>query len=181
MSDDAKKTEEGVNEAVKAMGKDVKSDVPVGLMTIPKGASAHAIARRTTGDIIQNELEFHCMSCGWNKTLHFDADELEAIGSIRDYTGPCPGCDMMTLVPKEAFWGKDFPSMNESSIKQKKEDAKVKAEAFVDALTDKVGPMIAGSMPKPSGDAAPADAPDAPAAPDADLPDEVDLTKLKPR
>lgn len=182
MSDEKK---EGQNEAVKAMGDAFKPDVPAGLATIPKGVSAHAIARRTIGEIVKNECEFVCMSCGWNKTLKFDEEEMAVLdNNVREYTGPCPGtlqdgsrCNMMTLVPKDAFWGKDFPSMADSAMKQKRDEAKVQADAMVDAVVEKVGPMIGGAMsvPKPKTDDAPS------SVNREDLPAEPDLSKLTPR
>lgn len=158
MSDETKDEKQTVNEVVKAMGDQVKSDVPVGLATIPKGMSAAALARRTAGEIVQNEMEFHCMSCGWSKSLQFDKDEMEALdNNIREYTGPCPGvladgsvCGMMTLTPKDVLWGNDFPSMSTLAQKNKRAEARVNAEEFVGVVVEKVGDMMGGGIQKPT-------------------------------
>lgn len=178
MSDESEEKPQEINEVVKAMGDQVKPDVPTGLATIPKGMSAQALARRTAGEIVQNELEFHCGSCGWNKSLHFDNDELEAMkaagDTIRDYTGPCPKCGNMTLTPKDAYWGRDFPSMSELAQKNKRQEARVQAEEFVEVVAEKVGDMMGGSIPKPKVDESPKTA-------EAEVVDEIDVTKLTPR
>ncbi len=175
-----RRTENGaVNEHVEEMGNEMKSDVPAGLAVIPKGANVSALARRTTGEILQNEMEYHCMACGWNKSLQFEPDELEAIGgNVRDYTGPCPGCGSMTLQPKDAFWGKDFPSMSALAQQAKRADARVQAEEFVDALSEKAASVMGVTIPKPTI-SDPAEA--APPGGKEDLPAEVDITKLTPR
>jgi hypothetical protein len=178
MSEDTKGNEVVDNEVVKAMGKDLKPDVPAGLAVVPKGTNMHALARRTTGEIVQNELEFHCGACGWNKSLHFEPDEMAALDNdIRGYTGPCPGCQCMTLTPKDAYWGGDFPSMSALAQKNKRAEARVQAEEFVDVVAEKVGDMMTGGIPKPTiEDPAPGAGP-----PDkADLP-EIDISKLTPR
>jgi hypothetical protein len=179
MSDEKSKT----NETVAAMGNKVLSDVPTGLAVVPKGANVAALARRMAGELVQNEMEFHCIACGWNKSLHFDPDEIEALGgNIRDYTGPCPGCSGQTLTPKDAFWGKDFPSMSALAAKNKRAEARVQAEEFVDVVAEKVGNMIPG-MGIPSPTIEDPEAPGAGAGPvdKSDLPDEIDLSKLTPR
>lgn len=174
MSDD--KNGEGTNETVKAMGDQLKPDVPTGLAVVPKGTSAHGLARRIGGEIVQNEMEFHCLSCGISKTLQFDADELLALNNnIRDYSGPCPGCGAMTLAPKDALWGKDFPSMSALAAKNKRDEARVQAEEFVDVAAEKVATMMGGGMPKPTIE-------DPEGSPDrTELPDAPDPTKLTPR
>jgi hypothetical protein len=127
-------------------------------------------------------MEFHCMTCGWSGSLHFDKDEMEALdNNIRDYTGPCPRkdpapCGMMTLTPKDALWGNDFPSMSALAQKNKRAEARVNAEEFVDVVAEKVGDMMGGAIPK-----SPASAPAAEEGEKADATDEVDVTKLTPR
>jgi hypothetical protein len=176
MSDEEKNT---VNEVVAAMGDKVMPDVPAGLAVIPKGTDMHALARRTAGEIVQNELEFHCLACGWNKSLCFDPEEMEALdNNIRDYTGPCPGCNAMTLTPKDVFWGKDFPSMSALAQKNKRAEARMEAEEFVDVVAEKVGDMMGGGVPRPT-----IEDPSPPGGPPGkdDLPDEADVSKLTPR
>lgn len=186
MSDDDKSESAAEREArlraqfeadVKAEREVVKSDTGVGLMKIPKGTDAKALARRVAGQIVKNEMEFHCMACGWSKSLRFEPDELEALdNNIRDYTGPCPGCGAMMLTPKDVLWGNDFPSMSELARKNKREDAKVQAEEFVDAAAKKVGEMMGGAaIPKPTIED-PGESPDR-----SDLPEEPDTSGLKPR
>jgi hypothetical protein len=180
MSDDNKSEKQTVNEVVAAMGDQVKPDVPTGLAVIPKGADVHALARRMGGQIVQNEMEYHCLSCGWSKSLQFDKDEMEALdNNIRDYTGPCPGilpdgstCGMMTLTPKDVLWGNDFPSMSTLAQKNKRAEARVNAEEFVDVVAEKVGDMMGGGIPKPTIQD-PAD--------EKTETDEIDTSKLTPR
>jgi hypothetical protein len=172
------KSEETKNETVAAMGAELRPDVPVGLARIPDGANAHALARRTAGEIVQNEMEFHCMSCGWNKSLQLDKDEMEALDNdIRGYTGPCPKCGSQMLVPKDAYWGKDFPTMTELSDKAKRHEARVHAEELVSVVQEKVTDLMgAGMVPQPSAPATGGEPGDR-----DDLPDEPDLSNLKPR
>ncbi len=168
------------NETVAKMGKDLRNDVPAGLATIPKGMNATALARATAGEIAPNRLEYHCGACGWSGTIEFEPEEIEALGgNIRDYSGPCPNpvtrCGCMTLTPKDVYWGKDFPSMSAMAQKGKREDARINAEELVNAVVEKVGPMMGGSMPKPTIED-PEDSSNR-----SDLPDEADASKLKPR
>ena len=168
--------QETTNDTVAKLGNDIRPDVPTGLAVVPRGADVHALARRIGGEIVQNELEFHCLSCGWSKSLQFEPDEIEALGgNIREYTGPCPQCNMMTLTPKDAFWGKDFPSMSALAQKNKRAEARVNAEEFVDVVAEKVGQFMPG-MGKPT-----IQDPETSPAEREDLPDEPDVSKLKPR
>jgi len=41
-----------------------------------------------------------CMACGKSVTLDFDDDEIATLGNIRNYTGPCPSCNLMTLADR---------------------------------------------------------------------------------
>jgi len=181
MSDENKDTDKDTeNEVVKAMGSEMKPDVPVGLATIPKGMSASALARRTVGEILQNELEFHCASCGWSGSLKFDKDEMEALdNNIRDYSGPCPKCSTMTLSPKDLYWGNEFPSMSALAQKNKRAEARVNAEEFVDVVAEKITDMMGGT-PKPTIED-PADPATAAPIDKEELPEEPDLSKLTPR
>jgi len=43
---------------------------------------------------------FMCMACGKSVTLDFDDDEIATLGNIRNYTGPCPSCNLMTLADR---------------------------------------------------------------------------------
>lgn len=177
---DGSEVVEQINEAVAKMGNEIKPDVPTGLAVIPHGANVHALARRTAGEVLQNELSFHCMSCGQDKTLQFDDDEMAALdNNIRDYTGPCWNCQCMTLVPKDAFFGHDFPSMTDLAHKQKRKDARVQAEEFVEVLKENVGGMITGAAAAAKPETMDGSAPSTPDR--SDLPEEADPTKLTPR
>ena len=177
MSDDEK---QGENEVVRKMGDKVKPDVPAGLMVIPKGMSGSALARATAGHVPSNKCEFHCAACGWPQsgsgTLEFEPDEIEALGgNVRDYTGPCPGCKCMLLAPRDLYFGADFPSMSQLAQENKRADARVQAEEFADALVGKVGDVMGGGMPKPTGE------PEGGPAAREDLPNAADPSKLTPR
>jgi len=138
-----------------------------------------ALARRAAGEIPPNELRFHCGSCGQDKQLQFDEDEIAALGGdIREYTGPCWNCGTMMLRPYNDYWGKDFPSMSDMASKARREEYREQAQVFADTIADKAASML---VPKPSP-AATADAAPAPAdAPEDDLPEDVDVSELKPR
>jgi predicted RNA-binding Zn-ribbon protein involved in translation (DUF1610 family) len=164
-----------VNEGVRKMGDELKPDVPTGLAVIPQGAKASALARHTTGELPPNKMEYHCPACGKSCTLEFDEDEMLALdNNIRDYTGPCPSCGAMMLTPKDTYWGKDFPSMNQLANDGKRAEFRAQAEEFVSVVKDSIGEVL---VPGIAGVPAPNNAP----ASDAGPTTEPDLSDLKPR
>ena len=82
----------------------------------------------------------------------------------------------MMLTPKDTYWGKDFPSMNQLANDGKRAEFRAQAEEFVNVVKGSIGevlvPGIAG-VPAPATDPAP--------APSADPSAEPDLSDLKPR
>lgn len=178
----------------KDRSKEVLPDVPAGmaLALVPTGAGSAALARRIGGEAPKDEMEFACLTCGWGKNLKFDPEEIAALdGDISNYTGPCPGihksgplegqrCNCMTLAPRTTLWGKDFPSMSDLAAKNKRHEARVQAEEFVEVVGEKMGSMVSGALGvQPPTIVDPGSDPDAPA--NDDLPDEPDLSTLKPR
>lgn len=164
------------------LGNKVFPDVPKGLSLalVPTGAAASVLARRLGGEIAKNEMEYHCMTCGWSGSLKFDPDEIEALGGdISEYSGPCPGregetCHCMTLVQKSALFGKDYPNMSDLAAKNKRGEARVQAEEFVEVVAEKIAGMASGgSFSSPTIQD--------PEAPSDDLPDAPDLSKITPR
>ena len=67
---------------------------------------AARLAKRLAGEDDKRIL-FFCLTCGWKSTMEFSDDEIEAMptGSARDYPGPCPGCQSMTLRPFDEMFG----------------------------------------------------------------------------
>jgi predicted RNA-binding Zn-ribbon protein involved in translation (DUF1610 family) len=54
--------------------------------------------------VSNNDMGFKCVTCGWSKMLRFDDDEIDLLhGNIRSYSGPCPECGSMTLVPTTSW------------------------------------------------------------------------------
>lgn len=167
----------------------VKPDVPPGLALalVPTGSGASTLARRIGGEIVKNEMVYHCMTCGWSGSLQFDPEEIEALNNdISNYSGPCPGkdkvtgspCNCMTLVQKDTLFGKDFPSMSDLAARNKRSEARVQAEEFVAVVKESVGDMLTGStLSQPTIQ----DPEDAPIGPSDDLPATPDLTKITPR
>jgi len=91
--------------------------------------------------VVSNELEFKCVGCGWSRTLSFDADEMVALnGNIRAYSGPCPKCANMTLIPMSSFVAlapqrelvvnmeRDMMTLNQKVIAGVEEIARLRAE-----------------------------------------------------
>lgn len=150
-----------------------KPDVPAekgsGVALARFGNNSAALARSIAGETVPDECRFHCMSCGADKTLKFEEDEISALGGdVRSYTGPCWSCDLMTLVPRDVLIG-DVTSINERADQEYKK----KIDVALDAVEQRVGKVLGGMVPK------------APAVVDEheDLPDakNVNISDLKPR
>lgn len=151
----------------------------------------HALQRVIDGKA-PNEEVFWCMSCGFAEdandpskvrypkglTLQFEPDEIAALdGDIRSYSGPCPCCNFMSLVPMDKFTG---GTIRERARENRDEEYKQQAKAFVDVVKDEIagGSIFDGAMPAPT----PEDVKGVPGQRD-DLPDEseIDDGDLKPR
>ena len=111
----------------------------------------------------KDEEVFWCMSCGFAEdandpskvrfpkglTLKFEAGEIEALGGdIRSYSGPCPVCKFMTLVPMDEFTGE---SIREAERENRRADNRDMAKDFVDVVKQEVGGIFTGGMTPPDG------------------------------
>lgn len=138
----------------------IHPDVPTTGTAIARTHSdATAIARRIAGDKVPNECRFRCITCGWDKTLKFEEDEIEALaGDITQYGGPCGECNSMTLVPYSTLFGAEFKPVlerdREARHKEYKEQAEVQAEVLVKTVQKVVRE---GSVLDASAEAPPAD------------------------
>lgn len=164
----------------------VRPDVQGSSAIVKDTREAASAITRMTGKP-PNEETYWCMGCGFVEdqnnprsvkhpsglTLRFDEDEIEALGGdLSAYTGPCPVCNYMTLVPKSKFAG---GTINEGALEQKKKDWQGQAGAIVDAVKQEIagGSIFDGSM-SAAADAADREAGHAPPGAD-DLPDEGDV------
>jgi len=161
----------------------VKRDVPTGsALAISTPNDAKALVRRMSGDEQPDRCRFHCVMCGWNGTLHFDADEIAALGSVRDYTGPCQTCNSQTLQPHDTIENGAFKSIHEMASNNRKKEYSEAADVFIDKVSGKVGDMFSHGGPMPGSTMSEPSAP--PSGPSREhLPDagDVDLTDMKPR
>jgi hypothetical protein len=160
-----------------------KPDVPTGTaLAVTSPHDARALVRRMSGDQMPDRCHFHCVMCGWSKTLNFDADEIAALGdNVRDYGGPCPGCGSMTLQPYDTIAGGAFKSVHEMATANKKKEYGEAADVFIEKVQGKVGEMFTGVMPGSTlGDPSPppSSGPSREHLPEAD---DVDLSNMKPR
>jgi len=157
-------------------------DVPVekgpGVALARHGNNSAALAKSIAGEALPDECRFFCMSCGADKTLKFDEDEMSALaGDIRSYAGPCWGCDLMTLVPRDNLMG-DVSSINERS----EQEYKKRVDVALDEVEKRVGKMIGGGIASMAGaakEAAPAVDGERSDLPDADSIDPNDLAPRK--
>lgn len=107
-------------------------------------------------------------------TLKFDEEEMAALGDdLSNYTGPCPVCNFMTLVPMSKFTGSSIQQM---ARENRQAEYKEQAKAFVDVVKEEItggGSIFDGAPPDPT----------APPGQHDDLPDadKIDETKLDPR
>jgi hypothetical protein len=151
----------------------------------------HAL-QRVIGGKAPNEEVFWCMSCGFAEdpedpskvrypkglTLQFEPDEIAALGNdIRSYSGPCPCCDFMSLVPMDKFTGGTIQGM---ARENRDADHRAMAKTFVDVVKEEVvgGSLFSGGPPDVTPEQAggvPGQRPDLPDA------DDIDDADLKPR
>lgn len=152
--------------------KHVRPDVPTSGAIVRTQNEARTLALKMAGKTPPNECHFVCPLCGWDKTLQFTADEIEALGGdITSYAGPCPGCDSMTLVPRSHLMGEEFTPAYQRAQENMRKQYEEQADVFLDKATDKVVEMMAGGTipgrPSPQADTEP--------------PPEDDLSGLTPR
>lgn len=166
---------------------DFHPDVPETGVAIVKHDEARALARRIAGEEAPNECAFHCITCGWSKTLQFEDDEISALGGdITSYGGPCPKCGSMTLVPKAALMGDDVGTVYQRAKANRREEFEEQADVFIEQVQKKVGDIMSGSTlsqtPEEHVDPDNVHDPRPPHMRD-DLPsaDSVDIDDLKPR
>jgi hypothetical protein len=145
------------------------------------------LAAKIAGEELPDECRFHCITCGWNKTLKFEEDELQALGGdITAYGGPCASCGSMTLTPYAALMGDEVRTIYERAKKNRREEARENADVLVERLREEAVSMMGGSTLQPTPEEAhdPASVHDPrPPGQRDDLPDmaDVDANTLKPR
>lgn len=148
-----------------------------------------AALQRVVHGKASNEEVYWCMSCGFCEdasdpskvrypkglTLQFTEEEIEALGGdLSAYTGPCPCCDFMSLVPMDRFQGS---TIAQRSRENRDAEYKQQAQAFVGVVKDELtkGSIFHGGMAGAAQDAEPEGTDDLPDA------DQVDDADLKPR
>ncbi len=128
-------------------GPKIYDDVPTGSAIVKTTDRAQALARKMAGELPPNECRFHCITCGWSKTLQFEEDEIEALGGdITGYGGPCPECSSMTLVPYARLMGGDIKTINERARETRREEFKEQADVFVDRIKEEVAAVTTGTI-----------------------------------
>lgn len=156
--------------------------VPGTALAVSSRAEAMALARRMAGDAIPNEMRFRCITCGWDKTLQFDDDEILALNNdISQYGGPCGDCGSMTLVPFGSLFGADFKPILERDKEQRHKEYKEQAVVQAQTLVEEVKRHIVGGSTLDGGMVEPDMPPVAPAAPAAASDDEMSTEGLTPR
>lgn len=159
---------------------------------VPRSADeAKALARRISGDIPPNQGVFWCLTCGFRDgnvtkypkglTLDFDREELDALGGDPyGYNGPCPICNMMTLVGLHTIASDDFRTVHDRASANRKRDIIEATDVVLDKVQERVGGIFAGGL---AGAAAAQSSGDRPPGQRDDLPDagDVDLSGVKPR
>jgi hypothetical protein len=128
-----------------------KPDVPVSSVAIVKHDDARAMARRMAGEEAPNECNFHCITCGWGKTLQFEDDEIAALGGdITNYGGPCPECASMTLVPRASLMGDDVGTIYQKAKANRRAEYEEQAGVLVDRVKDEIAAVMGGSTLSPT-------------------------------
>jgi hypothetical protein len=158
------------------------SDVPGLLPDVPETGSAlalshdeaTALALKMAGEPPPDECRFHCIMCGWNKTLKFEEEEIEALGGdITSYGGPCGGCKSMTLVPYNKLAGDHGKSILDRARENQREEAEIHADVLVDRVKEEVSTIFGkGAMPSVGGDDTDEE---------EDLPEAADISGMTPR
>jgi hypothetical protein len=148
----------------------IRPDVPTSGAIVRSQNEARTLALKMAGKTPPNECRFNCPMCGWDKTLQFGQEEIEALGGdITSYAGPCPGCDNMTLVPHAHLLGEEFTPAYQRAQENMRKQYEEQADVFIDKATEAVAEMMGGGVLA----SAPTDP--APAS------EEPDLSDLRPR
>ena len=161
-------------------------DVQPSGSAIVKHEEATALALKIAGGIPPDECRFHCVTCGWGKTMKFKEGEIEALaGDITSYGGPCPECGSMTLVPYASLMGDETKTVLQNAKVARREEYQEQAAVLVDHIKSEVGAIIGGSTlsPTPEEEMDPEDVHDPRTAAQKamDSVSEEDLENLKPR
>lgn len=164
-----------------------KPDVPMSSVAIVKHDDARALARRMAGEEAPNECNFHCITCGWGKTLQFEEDEIVALGGdITSYGGPCPDCSSMTLVPRASLMGDDVGTIYQKAKANRRAEYEEQAGVLVEKVKDEIAAVMQGSTLSPTAEEEhnpdnvhdPRSASERDDLPDADS---IDTSTMKPR
>jgi len=163
-----------------------KPDVPSTGLVVRTAQEAKTLALKISGRPVPNEARFHCTMCGWDKTVQFEPDEIEAMPDrdVRNWPqvgGRCmnPDCGEPTIVAHDFMADVDFMPAMEQARKQRKEDVQdATRTAIQTAKEELLGVITPGSIFDSSKDAPPR-----PAKKPGDLPDadDVDTSGLEPR
>lgn len=168
-----------------------EDDVPGFRPDVPSSGAALALkskedaarlARRIAGEALPDECRFVCIQCGWDKTLRFEKDEIEALGGdVRSYTGPCSGCGLEMLRPYDSLGGDEFRPIAQRARDNRRAEFGEAAEVFLDKAGERIQTMMGGVMPNSTLDAQQDDK-HVPGRRD-DLPpaSDVDISDLPPR
>lgn len=126
------------------------SDSPTSTAIVTTQQESKALAKSFFGDH-PTRTRFVCIGCGWDKTLEFEAEEIAALGgNMSDYSGPCGGCNCMTLVPYGSILaGTNIEEMAGKNFQKQIEDAS-------DIVLDKLESRVVNLMTGGAGAAAPA-------------------------
>jgi hypothetical protein len=165
---------------------DWHSDVPASNAIVHSRDEARSLALKIAGEELPDECLFSCITCGWKSTLKFDESEIAALDNdITSYSGPCPTCNSMTLVPHASLFGRDVQTIYERAKKNRLEEHQESANVLVDTLEKRVLGAIGGTLkPEPEEEFDPGNVHDPrPPGQRDDLPDAdgIDLDGLKPR
>jgi len=166
----------------------VRPDVPTTNAIVTTSKEAIDLASKIAGKSPPDEMRFSCVMCGWDRTVKFAPDEIEALGGdISNYNGPCPthdnGCGSMTLVPRNKLMGDDFKSVADRARESRREEVSEASEVFIGKLKEEIGSVMAGSTLSPSPEEQVPEEPPGHGPPRDDLPDvdDVDSADLEPR
>lgn len=160
-----------------------RPDVPGSSIILKSKEEAARLALRLAGEEVPDECRFSCIQCGWNKTLQFDKDEIEALGGdIRSYAGPCGSCGLEMLRPYDSLGGSEFKPISQRAKDNRKAEYGEASEVFLDKMTDRIGNIMGGMMPNSTLDPSQDHKHTVPGQ-RGDLPksEDIDLSDLKPR
>lgn len=165
-------------------GPKVYDDVPRTAALVRTRDETHALVRKMAGEEMPDECRFLCVTCGWDKTLRFDEEEIEALGGdVTSYRGSCPECGAMTLTPYAKLMGQDIGNIyahaKKARLDEYREQAEVQAPMLADAMAKGLrkevlnvmsGSIFDGPEQEPETDeAADGEMPEFPDANDTDL------------